>query len=93
MTLCCKPVTAREGNSHCYHFARFAGHFFKVKIMTSTTEEIKKQTPEEEIRRENLYHTKCQCLTEVLGKKSFVEKLEAERAAEAINAAFDKITF
>lgn len=72
MTLCCKPVTAREGNSHCYHFARFAGHFFKVKMMISTTEEIKKQTSEEEIRRENLYHTKCQCLAEVLGKQSFI---------------------
>lgn len=61
--------------------------------MSQTTVGIQKQTPEEEIRRENLYHTKCQCLAEVLGKKSFVEKLEAERAAEAINAAFDKITF
>ena len=93
MTLCCKPVTAREGNSHCYHFARFAGHFFKVKMMISTTEEIKKQTSEEEIRRENLYHTKCQCLAEVLGKQSFIDKNSANNAAEAINAAFDKITF
>ncbi|EOG8081184.1 hypothetical protein ACLIT5_000005 [Citrobacter koseri] len=41
-------------------------------MMISTTEEIKKQTSEEEIRRENLYHTKCQCLAEVLGKQSFI---------------------
>lgn len=61
--------------------------------MSKTNIVIKKQTPEEEIRRENLYHTKCQSLAEVLGKKSFFEKLEAERTAEAINAAFDKITF
>ena len=61
--------------------------------MSKTDAGIQQKTPEDEIRRENLYHMKCQCLAEVLGKKSFVEKLEAERTAEAINAAFDKITF
>lgn len=61
--------------------------------MSKTAVGIQKQTPEEEIRRDNLYHTKLQCLAEVLGKKSLIEKLDAERAAEAINAAFDKITF
>ncbi|MEP8720221.1 hypothetical protein [Enterobacter kobei] len=61
--------------------------------MTKTVEGIQKQSPAEEIRRENLYHTKLQCLAEVLGRQSFVDKNDAERSAEAINAAFDKITF
>ena len=42
MTLCCKPVTAREGNSHCYHFARFAGHFFKVIRMSKDLFDMKR---------------------------------------------------
>ncbi|CAH3787510.1 MULTISPECIES: hypothetical protein [Enterobacter cloacae complex] len=61
--------------------------------MTKTVEGIQKQSPAEEIRRENLYHTKLQCLAEVLGRQSFVDKNDAELSAEAINAAFDKITF
>ncbi|HFV6983662.1 hypothetical protein LOK69_00585 [Escherichia coli] len=61
--------------------------------MTKTVGGIKKQSPAEEIRRENLYHTKLQCLAEVLGKKSFVDEKSAELAAKAINSAFDKITF
>lgn len=47
----------------------------------------------EQLRKENLYHTKLQCLSEVLGKQSFIDKNSANNAAEAINAAFDKITF
>lgn len=54
---------------------------------------IQKQTPADEIRRENLYHTKCMCLAEVLGKKSVVDERGALLEAKAINAAFDKITF
>ncbi|CAH3400978.1 hypothetical protein AI2651V1_1259 [Klebsiella pneumoniae] len=48
---------------------------------------------DEQLRKENLYHTKLQCLAEVLGKQSFIDKNSANNAAEAINAAFDKITF
>lgn len=48
---------------------------------------------DEQLRKENLYHTKLQCLAEVLGRQSSVDKNYAERSAEAINAAFDKITF
>ncbi|HCO7840129.1 TPA: hypothetical protein OB695_000163 [Escherichia coli] len=47
----------------------------------------------EQLRKENLYHTKLQCLAEVLVKQSFIDKNSANNAAEAINAAFDKITF
>lgn len=51
------------------------------------------QPSDEQLRKENLYHTKLQCLAEVLGKQSFIDKNSANNAAEAINAAFDKITF
>lgn len=51
------------------------------------------QLSDEQLRKENLYHTKLQCLAEVLGRQSFVDKNDAERSAEAINAAFDKINF
>ncbi|CAA2938263.1 MULTISPECIES: hypothetical protein [Enterobacter] len=61
--------------------------------MSQTVVNVQKQSPSEEIRRENLYHTKLQCLAEVLGKQSFIDKNSANSAAEAINAAFDKITF
>lgn len=54
---------------------------------------LQKPPSAEEIRRENLYHTKLQCLAEVLGKKSVVDKTGALIAAEAINAAFSKVTF
>lgn len=61
--------------------------------MSQAVVNVQKQSPAEEIRRENLYHTKLQCLAEVLGKQSFIDKNSANSAAEAINAAFDKITF
>ncbi|ELW9486312.1 hypothetical protein SIO78_000111 [Enterobacter hormaechei] len=61
--------------------------------MSQTVVSVQKQSPAEEIRRENLYHTKLQCLAEVLGKQSFIDKNSANNAAEAINAAFDKIIF
>ncbi|MCW1826500.1 hypothetical protein OLZ31_06500 [Enterobacter asburiae] len=51
------------------------------------------QPTDEQLRKENLYHTKLQCLAEVLGRQPFVDKNDAEHSAEAINAAFDKITF
>lgn len=54
---------------------------------------IQKPTSAEEIRRENLYHTKLQCLAEVLSKKNVVDECGALLEAKAINAAFDKITF
>lgn len=94
MTLCCKHRDTRQGrHPHCFQFAHFGGHFFKVKIMKSTALYAQKQTPAEEVRRENLYHAKLQCLAEVLGKQSRVDEGDAKRSAEAINAAFDKITF
>ncbi|CZV47814.1 TPA: hypothetical protein OMS58_004294 [Enterobacter hormaechei] len=61
--------------------------------MSQTVVNVHKQSPAEEIRRENLYHTKLQCLAEVLGKQPSIDKNDAERSAEAINSAFDKITF
>lgn len=61
--------------------------------MSQTVVSVQKQSPAEEIRRENLYHTKLQCLAEVLGRQSLVDKNDAARSAEAINAAFDKIIF
>ncbi|HFL1447897.1 TPA: hypothetical protein ACG1QI_004297 [Enterobacter kobei] len=60
--------------------------------MNSTVVYANQQPSPEDVRRENLYHTKLQCLAEVLGRQSFVDKNDAERSAEAINAAFDKIT-
>lgn len=96
ITLRCKPCITRQGRHSvdpCFHSPGSSGHFFKVKIMSQTVVNVQKQSPAEEIRRENLYHTKLQCLAEVLGRQSFVDKNDAERSAEAINAAFDKITF
>ncbi|HAM0138683.1 hypothetical protein JRC16_13695 [Escherichia coli] len=61
--------------------------------MTKTVEGIQKQSPAEEIRRENLYHTKLQCLAEMLSKRSLLDERGAVQDAKAINAAFDKITF
>ncbi|EJJ1122536.1 hypothetical protein NIO06_000189 [Escherichia coli] len=61
--------------------------------MTKSVENIQKQSPADEIRRENLYHTKLQCLAEILGRQSFVDEKTAELTAKSINAAFDKITF
>lgn len=61
--------------------------------MSQTVVNVQKQSPAEEIRREDLYHTKLQCLAEVLGKQPCVDKNDAERSAEAINTAFDKITY
>lgn len=61
--------------------------------MSQSAVNVQKQSPTEEIRRENLYHTKLHCLAEVLVKQSFIDKNSANNAAEAINAAFDKITF
>ncbi|EPS9632116.1 hypothetical protein ACVNA6_002972 [Klebsiella aerogenes] len=61
--------------------------------MTKLAENIQKQSPTEEMRRENLYHMKLQCLAEVLGKKSIVNKQGAISEAKAINAAFDEIIF
>lgn len=61
--------------------------------MNSTVVYANQQPSPEDARRENLYHTKLQCLAEVLGRQPSVDKNDAERNAEAINAAFDKITF
>lgn len=93
MTLRCKPCITRQGRHSVDYSPGSSGHFFKVKIMSQTVVNVQKQSPAEEILRENLYHTKLQCLAEVLGRQSFVDKNDAARSAEAINAAFDKITF
>lgn len=61
--------------------------------MNSTVVYANQQPPFEEVRRESLYHAKLNCLAEVLVRQSLVDKNDAERSAEAINAAFDKITF
>lgn len=61
--------------------------------MSQSVVNVQKQSPAEEIRRENLYHTKLQCLAEVLSKRNLLDKRGAVQDAKAINAAFDKITF
>ncbi|HED5666434.1 TPA: hypothetical protein SCS24_001202 [Enterobacter kobei] len=61
--------------------------------MSQTVVNVQKQSHAEEIRRENLYHTKLQCLAEVLSKRSLLDERGAVQDAKAINAAFDKITF
>ncbi|WP_320744122.1 hypothetical protein [Enterobacter mori] len=61
--------------------------------MIQTAVNVQKQSPTEEIRRENLYHTKLQCLAEVLSKRAVLDERGAVQDAKAINAAFDKITF
>ena len=58
----------------------------------NSSEFILSQPSGEQLRKENLYHTKCQFLAEVLGNTAQIDKREAERIAEAIDAAFDKIT-
>lgn len=52
-----------------------------------------KYDPAEEQRKEHVHCAKLRCLAEVLGKKEYVDKLDAERTAKAINSAFDKITY
>lgn len=61
--------------------------------MTKLVENIQKQSPAEEMRRENLYHMKLQCLAEVLSQRAILDERGAVQDAKAINAAFDKITF
>ncbi|MFS9552487.1 hypothetical protein Q6299_21050 [Klebsiella pneumoniae] len=61
--------------------------------MSQTVVNVQKQSPAEEIRRENLYHTKLQCLAEVLSKRVVLDERGAVKDAKAINAAFDAITF
>ncbi|HAW0704356.1 TPA: hypothetical protein JLJ93_000113 [Escherichia coli] len=61
--------------------------------MSQSVVNVQKQSPAEEIRRENLYHTKLQCLAEVLSKRNLLDERGAVQDAKAINAAFDKITF
>ena len=68
-------------------------HEEKSRLSSITLASIINQPSDEQLRKENLYHTKLQCLAEVLGKQSFIDKNSANNAAEAINAAFDKITF
>lgn len=51
------------------------------------------QQSDEQLRKENLYHTKLQCLAEVLSKRAVLDERGAVQDAKAINAAFDKITF
>ncbi|EDS0974542.1 TPA: hypothetical protein ACJI0O_001707 [Salmonella enterica subsp. enterica serovar Minnesota] len=48
---------------------------------------------DEQLRKENLYHTKLKCLAEVLSKRAILDERGAVQDAKAINAAFDKITF
>lgn len=71
-----------------YDFHEEKSRLSSILIATSTN-----LPSDEQLRKENLYHTKLQCLAEVLGRQSSVDKNDAERSAEAINAAFDKITF
>lgn len=71
-----------------YDFHEEKSRLSSILIATSTN-----PLSDEQLRKENLYHTKLQCLAEVLGRQPFVDKNDAERSAEAINAAFDKITF
>lgn len=59
--------------------------------MSTTVLGNPKNKAADDLRRENLYQTKCQCLSEVLVKTALIDKAEAERVAEAINAAFDRI--
>lgn len=61
--------------------------------MSQTAVNVQKKSPAEEIRRENLYHTKLQCLAEVLSKRAVLDERGAVQDAKAINAAFDAITF
>lgn len=61
--------------------------------MSQKVVNVQKQSPAEEIRRENLYHTKLQCLAEVLSKRAVLDERGAVQDAKAINAAFDAITF
>ncbi|MGR5938282.1 hypothetical protein [Enterobacter ludwigii] len=68
-------------------------HEEKSRLSSIPLASIINQPSDEQLRKENLYHTKLQCLAEVLGKQSFIDKNSANNAAEAINAAFDKITF
>lgn len=65
----------------------------KSKPSSPTPATCTNQPSDEQPRKENLYHTKLQCLAQALGNATLIDKREAERVAEAINAAFDKITF
>lgn len=65
----------------------------KCRLSIITLAKSTNLKPDEQLRKENLYHTKLQCLAEMLGRQSFVDEKTAELTAKAINAAFDKITF
>lgn len=54
---------------------------------------VNREKSDGDYMREHLYNMKLQCLAEVLGKKSVVDKQCALIEAKAINAAFDEITF
>lgn len=65
----------------------------KSKLSSAPSALCTGQPSEEQLRKENLYHTKLQCLAEVLGKKSVVDERGALLEAKAINAAFNEIIF
>lgn len=65
----------------------------KCRLSIITLAKSTNLTPDEQLRKENLYHTKLQCLAEVLSKRAVLDERGAVQDAKAINAAFDKITF
>lgn len=95
MTSCCKPCNtqSRMALSIIPISPGSPGIFLRRLIMSGTVVNTQKQTPADERRRENLYHAKLQCLAVILGKEAYLDKQFAERSADAVNAAFDKITF
>ncbi|ELE9679735.1 hypothetical protein RM406_000112 [Enterobacter kobei] len=65
----------------------------KCRLSIITIAKSTNLTPDEQLRKENLYHTKLQCLAEVLSKRAVLDERGAVQDAKAINAAFDAITF
>lgn len=65
----------------------------KTRLSIITLAKSTNLTPDEQLRKENLYHTKLQCLAEVLSKRAVLDERGAVQDAKAINAAFDAITF
>ena len=83
-----QPADDAGTNVTEYEFREEKSRLPSIPLATCTSHQS-----DEQLRKENLYHTKLQCLAEVLGKKSFVDERGAVQEAKAINAAFDKITF
>lgn len=89
------PLSEDHGTSVTSHdwIAAQRSEMEKGNVFDISRAVYAKEKSDDDYMREHLYNMKLQCLAEVLGKKSVVDKQGALIEAKAINAAFDEITF